>query len=117
MGYIRNQAIIVSGFDAARVSRAHFVARAIFTSNGLSQLLSDIVPHVANGGASFFVSPDGSKEGWEPSDRGDKARAEFIVWLKSKEASDLYLNWCELLVGGDDDEYRVTDSPNGTDET
>lgn len=112
MGYIRNHAIVVSGWSAERVMRAHTCALATFERHGLGRLVSGIVQHITNGGAAFFVSPDGSKEGWEPSDQGNAARAELIAWLRSKDAADLYLDWCELVLGGDDGEYTVTASRN-----
>ena len=112
MGYIRNQAMIVSGWSAKHVLRAHSAAISVFDEHGLCRLVSGLTQHAANGGAAFFISPDGSKEGWEPSNNGDKARAQFIEWLRGKEACDLYLDWCEILLGGDDGEYCVSQSPN-----
>lgn len=111
MGYLKNEAILVSGWDDKRVKEAHESATAIFDSKGMGGLVGGIVPHAVNGGAAFLIAPDGSKEGWEQSDVGDALRQEFIAYLRG-EGRDLYLDWCLILIGGDSDEYRVLDSPN-----
>lgn len=67
MGYIRNETIVVSGWEAERVLRAHAAASAIFDERGMGRLVSGLTQHITNGGAAFFIAPDGSKEGWEAS--------------------------------------------------
>lgn len=113
MGYLRHECIVVNGWDTKRVARAHEAATAIFNEARMGSLVSGLTQHTVNGGASFLIAPDGSKEGWEPSDRGEAARREFLEWLKSDEARQLGLGWALLLVGGDDGEFRVLASPNG----
>lgn len=110
MGYLRHECIVVSGFDASKVLRAHEAASGIFNGFRLGSLVGGLTHQAINGGASFFIAPDGSKEGWEVSDRGDAARAEFIGFLKSEGAKELFLDWALVLLGGDDGEYRVTQS-------
>lgn len=110
MGYIRNHAIVVSSWNDEDVLRAHRIALNIFNEHKMGGLVSGVVQHIANGGAAFFISPDGSKEGWEPSDRGNEARSEFIKILESKEFP--FVDWALLLLGGDDGEYAVINSPN-----
>lgn len=112
MGYLRHECIVVSGWDTDRVCGAHAAAGAIFNAHGMGSLVGGLTRHAINGGAAFMIAPDGSKEGWAESDTGDKARAEFIAYLKSEAAQELYLDWALLLVGGDDGEYRVLDHPN-----
>jgi hypothetical protein len=114
MGYIRNETMVVSGWDAARVLRAHGAASAIFDSHKIGRLVSGLVQHLTNGGAAFFISPDGSKEGWHDSDLGDAARKEFIAWLRTDEARKLYLDWALIVLGGDDGEFTVTQSPQAS---
>jgi hypothetical protein len=113
MGYLRHECIVVSSWDVDRVSKAHAAACGTFNECGMGSLVGGIIQHVVNGGASFLIAPDGSKEGWEPSDRGAAARTEYIKWLESPQASDLYLDWALILIGGDDGEYRVMKSPAG----
>lgn len=113
MGYIRNKCIVVSGWGAKRVSTARDRAIAFYAENGVEKLVGELVPHAVNGGAAFLIAPDGSKEGWGTSDQGDAAEAEFIAFLKGKGGRELYLEWAHILIGGDDGEYRVLNSPNG----
>lgn len=110
MGYIRNETIVVSGWDDARVLRAHSAAAAIFDSHRIGRLVSGLTQHITNGGAAFFIAPDGSKEGWHDSDVAEAARKEFIGWLKTDEARKLYLDWALIILGGDDGEFSVLQS-------
>lgn len=112
MGYIRNECVVVSGWDRTRVEKAHRSAVAIFAREQMEDLVGDIVPHTMNGGAAFLIAPDGSKEGWEHSDSdlAGSLREEFMAVLKGKP--DWYLEWALILLGGDDGEYRVLKSPN-----
>lgn len=111
MGYLRHETIIVSGWGAKEVETARAVACEIFARHGLAELVSPIVPHAINGGAAFFVAPDGSKVGWRESQAGDAARGEFLGYLNGPSVRDLCLDWMHLLIGGDDGEYRVLASP------
>jgi hypothetical protein len=110
MGHLRNECIIVSSWDAAHALTAHEAATAIFNPAGMGALVSGLTHHAINGGAAFFIAPDGSKEGWADSDKGESARNEFIEFLR--EEKRLYLDWSLVLIGGDDGEYRVLQSPN-----
>lgn len=112
MGYIRNETMVVSGWDAGRVCKAHGVACSIFDDAGIGRLVSGLAQHTMNGGAAFFIAPDGSKEGWEASDTAAAARKELIAYLRSEDARELYLDWALIVLGGDDGEFVVTDAPS-----
>src|ERR1035441_1015602 len=84
MGYMRHHAILVTGFGE-QVVVAHGVAQALFENTRAP--VSPLTDECVNGYRSFVVHPDGSKEGWEESDAGDKARNQFIDWLR-------VANWC-----------------------
>lgn len=102
MGYLRRHAIIVTGYDgneSKEIKAAHRKASDIFP------WVSEISPSQINGEKSFFIPPDGSKEGWADSDLGDKRRDEFIGWLNS---SDSFLCWVEVSYGEDDPDTKVT---------
>ncbi len=45
---------------------------------------------------TFFLAPDGSKEGWAESDAGDALRNDVMMWLKR---DDFYCDWCEIAMG------------------
>jgi hypothetical protein len=112
VGYLRHECMVVSSWDRKAVERAHKSALLIFKEYDLEEIVGDVTPHKMNGGAAFLIAPDGSKEGWSHSHDGDEARKEFKAYLKGVAGKD-FVEWCEVLIGGDDGEYRVTASPNG----
>jgi hypothetical protein len=108
MGYLRHECIVVSGQIAEEVVKAHAAAVAIFNPLRLGGLVGGLTQHAINGGASFLIAPDGSKEGWSDSDNGRLAREEFMQFLRD----GMSFEWALVLIGGDDGEYRVLQSPN-----
>lgn len=103
MGYIKHNAVIVTGWEPVKVTEAYIKAVEILGSN--SQLVSNIVQGVINGQLSFFIAPDGSKESWETSTTCDEARKAFQDWMLK---ADNYCDYIEVQFGGDDDnEYIV----------
>jgi hypothetical protein len=98
MGYIRHHAIIVTSWKYALLE----VARA----DALSRFghVSEVVGSPVNGYRSFFVAPDGSKEGWDESAKGDLQRAEFTAWLNAQRYEDgsSALGWVEVFYGDDE---------------
>jgi len=110
MGYMRHHAIVVTSWDEQTLLGAQTRARAInATYDGLSRLVSEITLAAVNGYASFFVAPDGSKEGWDTSDQGDDFREEFVTWLKAQTFNDgsPRLAWALIQFGDDNDDNRV----------
>jgi len=108
MGYIKNNAIVVTGTYDDYIERAHIKASEIF------EWVSQISPVGVNGSRSFFIPPDGSKEGWSESHMGDVNRCNFIEWLRSIEYDDgsSVLKWVDVWY---DDEYiaGIESKPNG----
>jgi len=104
MGYMRHHAIVVSSWNKPLLSEAHAYATSMFPA------ISEIVPSDINGYASFFVPPDGSKEGWPDSDLGDSRRSDFIAWLRTKAYEDgsTSLDWVEVQFADDDLVTKVT---------
>lgn len=99
MSYLCHHAIIVTGsLDAGPfLLQAHAKAMRLFTSH-----VSPLVHSTVNGIASFFVAPDGSKEGWNMSDEGDRQRAEFVRYLRDEQVDeDGYprFPWAEVQYG------------------
>ena len=113
MGYMRHHAIIVTSWDKESITAAHQKAQELFgATNFLGRIteITDITPEVTNGYTSFLISPDGSKEWWETSDRGDHIRAKFIQWLASQKD-----NWCEyaeVQFGDEEGDDRLLRSRN-----
>lgn len=120
MGYIKHHTIVVTCWDKAHLKAAQKQAKKIFKkafkNNGIlvsgDKLISNIVPGLANAQDSFFIAPDGSKEGWDTSDIGNDARAEFLAWLFAND--DNYCKYIEVCFGGDDSADDITRS-NGID--
>lgn len=106
MGYERHDAIVVTSMFEEAVSKAHAEAGRLMANT--SAYVSEITPVAVNGFTSFFVAPDGSKEGWADSDRAEEARAPFVRWLCDAGERGVWLDWVEVNFGGDDaDHLRV----------
>lgn len=72
---------------------------------GWQRLLVGPIPSMANGDLTVFFAPDGSKEGWDTSDEGDRIRAALIE-LFANTPCDVV----EIRFGGDDpDRATLTD--------
>jgi len=102
MGYMRHHTIVVTSWQAEAIEAAHAQATKIFP------WVSAISPEATNGYRSFFVPPDGSKEGWEDSDAGDNRRDAFIAWLEEAYKRRLWCTWVEVQFGDDDGVNKVT---------
>ena len=100
MGYISHHAIVVTddGYGDF-IDKAHAYAVELF-----GPLVSGIITSKVNGNRSFFVAPDGSKEGWDDSDIGDIDRGRLITYLRTFEYEDYStpLAWVEVQYGDDD---------------
>lgn len=113
MGYMRHQAIIVTGPAEdnhginginMRVVRAKIVSIA----NGFKDVggqaavcaVTQCTPTSMNGYSSLLVAPDGSKEGWEISDLGDKTRNAIIIYLET--VKDRGVDYVEVQYADDD---------------
>ena len=119
MGYIRHHAIIVTGYTEESIGRAHAKALEIFSDSipaykgrELFCWVSPISPPAINGYLTFFVGPDGSKEGWEPSDFGEELRKTFVNWLVE---NDDYV-WALVRYYDEDRIIKIENSSNQSDE-
>ena len=104
MGYIRHHAIAVTSCNDELIKKAHEKATQIFKSR-TSALLDSYV----NNYKSFFIAPDGSKEGWGESDIGDVQRKTFKEWVKEQAYEDgsNSLSFCEFFYGDDKGENFI----------
>lgn len=132
MGYMCHHTIVVESWDRDRLEKARDKALEIFTAydeqlaliskETFSGLVSPVMPAVINGSASFcvssfYIAPDGSKEGWGTSDAGDEARKKFCDWLASTVDDDggSSLKWAEVQFGDECKDNRILrseDNPN-----
>lgn len=90
MGTIQHHAILVTGMEE-HVSQARDIALSIFPDEQVSLVSGPVTNHFC----SFAVFPDGSKEWWPESDRGNEQREKFISWLKEY----LWVSWVEVGYG------------------
>ena len=108
MGYMCHHAIIVTSWDEESIVTAHKKACELFGDQnflGVISYITEITPEATNGYRSFLISPDGSKEGWETSDRGDIARNRFTRWLNSQK--DNYCEYAEVQFGDENGDNRL----------
>jgi hypothetical protein len=105
-----HHAIVVTSWKIELLIEAHAEAVALGTRDPGSPFgrrlweVSELTPESTNGYRSFFVAPDGSKEGWDTSDAGDGARQQFIDWLDAQRYEDgsTSLSWVVVAFGEDD---------------
>ena len=97
MGYLRRHAIAVTGTHGNDIDTAHAFAE----STGAQ--VTPIMETFINNERTFFVCPDGSKEGWHQSDLGDEQRARIVEHLKTYAYDDgsSPLQWVEFFYGDD----------------
>ena len=106
MGYMRHHAIVVS-CDHGTIKGAHREALRIF------DWVSPISPPAMHEVRSFFIPPDGSKEGWDMSNEGNSRRDRFIGWLSKPKNRD-HFHWVEVQYGDDLRESVVTRNSDRT---
>jgi hypothetical protein len=82
MGWIRHHGIVVTSRKAELLKEAHAMACTTFAT------VTSIVASPINGYATFFIAPDGSKEGWADSELGDKKRDAFVKWMDAQAYED-----------------------------
>ncbi len=92
MGWIRHHAIVVTCYNKTIGIELQALASLVFP------WVSELCPPKINGYVSFFIPPDGSKEGWDESDAGDEQRGRFIGYLEARHDAD----WVEVCFGDDE---------------
>lgn len=87
MGYIKHNAMIITsdGYSEAmtRFDKVYNKAKELF-----DDLVSEPIKSNMNGYISFFIAPDGSKEGWDVSDEGDSNRKILCAYIDSLSFED-----------------------------
>lgn len=103
MGYMRHHAIVLTSWSTEHLNNAHNKA------TDLGMLVTPITKGAVNGYRSFLVAPDGSKEGWDESEDGDRRRTDLVEWLESQRTEDggTYIDWVEVQFGDEGGDTRV----------
>lgn len=109
MGYIKHHAIVVTAGDKGNANTGKQKAEAL----GLE--CTTIVGSRINGYYSFLIIPDGSKEGWVDSDKGNEARSAWIAWVKESYIKGVWLDWALVRFGGDDSDCAELEDHGGKD--
>ena len=104
MGDIKHHAIAVTSGVDDLLKKAHDKAIEIFKDQ-----TSEILQSTTNSYKSFFIAPDGSKEGWEESQIGNKKRATFVKWINNQADDDggNSLSFCEFFYGEDNGYSKI----------
>lgn len=103
MGYINHHAVFITSFDDEGIKAAHEKAIQLF-----GEQVSNIVKGKRNDYKSFFIGPDGSKEGWDASQEGDSSREEFVFWLKSNNGGERFLySEAAILSYDEEGDYHI----------
>ena len=104
MGHNRHHAIVVTSWDVEKLKIVHEYAKNIF-----AQGCSEIVSSHWNSYDSFFIAPDGSKEGWPESEKGDSDREFFIDFIRKQvyEDGSSSIRFVELFYGDDNGESKI----------
>ena len=95
MGVENNNAVIATTWNRDEVKRIKdFV-------DGLTEMKSLFIfgSEECNGKTTVVMVPDGSKEGWEESDDGDKLRDAFVTELQKADYDDGINPWDFVEVG------------------
>jgi len=101
MGYMRHHAIIVTSWDHNALDAA--LHQAVLLGNTCTTI--SVSP--TNDYRTFVVVPDGSKEGWEDSDKGDLARYQLRCWIADQEDGGSRFSWAEVMYGDEEGELSV----------
>ena len=106
MGYMKHHTIVVTSWDDDLIESAHRKAGEIFDRS-----ISGIIQGRANGYRSFFIPPNGSKEGWELSDKNNRQRREFTSWLDEQKHGDgsTSIKWVEVQFGDERGLAKIVD--------
>ena len=117
MGYMRHHVIIVTGYKRERAGKYLVpIEDAYKKAQDIFEWISPMSPPMTNGYCSFFIPPDGSKEGWGESDKGDMERAQFVEWLKAQSFEDgsSSLDWAEVQYADDSHESKILSDSQDT---
>lgn len=98
MGYIRHDAVVITTWHELDKLEEYVTQFRAGLSEGWQGLVVGPIHSVVNGDVTYFIAPDGSKEGWGDSDTGDRIRYEFLEGLDKLE---LYYHGIAVNYGGD----------------
>lgn len=116
MRNIRHHSIIVTVNDKGTLEELRKKISEVYVKNMEAKngflLISPTIPSLINNFFSFFIAPDGSKEGYDASDDADRVRKLVIELLKKYQPKDsnVIVNFVELSYGDDNEASKVLES-------
>lgn len=105
MSYIRHEAMIFEG-QREDVEPLHVAILPMIIKHELTTEMLGEIREVYNGYTFFTLYPDGSKEGWPTSNRGDLLREEIKEYIKKNK---ICISWCSVQFSGDDSKSIIVD--------
>ncbi len=96
MGLINHNAVVATTWDKKALTK---IRAWVINLNKEDKELFLFGEPLMNHYATVILTPDGSKEGWEESYRGDKLREEFITELKKEDCEDGSSSWAWVEIG------------------
>jgi hypothetical protein len=96
MSYVLHHAIVVTSWDRDALTEAHAAASLAFPH------VSPLVRSGLDDYESFFIPPDGGREGSQESGIGNVRRRKFLAWLNQHRRQDgkVSLEWGVVSYGG-----------------
>lgn len=92
MKNIQHHSIIVTCNDKESLALVRNEVLRLYKSNmeakNSNQLVSPILDSLINKFCSFFIAPDGSKEGYDASEDGNRIRKKIVEFLNSLAEAD-----------------------------
>lgn len=118
MGYIKHDSVLVVVNDYVPGQMPDVEAFRQSLPEEWRPLVVGPIPAVVNGYVTYAFLPDGSKEGWPPSDRGDEYRNAFVELFDHgyRDGSSPF-EVTRVRHGGDDPELTEATHVEPTDRT
>lgn len=114
MAFVAHHAIIITANrdSSSYLGRISPIEAVLVEARRLGLTVAGPVASPVNAYDTLLIAPDGSKEGWADSDRGDARRDQLVAWLR-----DNYYEWVEVRYGHDSGSAYITRHEwDGTDE-
>ena len=96
MGIINHNAVVATTWNENEVLRIKEWVKSLDEKTQAAFLFG---PRVVNGYATVILVPDGSKEGWDESTKGDVLRSRFTSKLEESNHNDGSSPWDYVEIG------------------
>ena len=107
MAYIKHHSIVITALEPV------FIKNLIVFCKSIDLKFIGPSKDMMNDYRTICIPPDGSKEGWEDSQIGDRKRELLKRWLKSCEKSGIFFDWVEVSYSPDNKKSLIVDDAWG----